>query len=97
MTLRDAPVVSSDALVDAPVVNAAGDDLGRLAYVVLDVAEGRVAYAVLAHGGVLGLGEQLFAVPWKSLHLDEARECFVLDVSREKLTTSFPREVPMDL
>ena len=98
MTTQDvAAVVSSDALIDAPVVNVAGDELGRLAYVMLDLAEGRVAYAVLAHGGVLGLGEQLFAVPWKSLRLDESREHFVLDVSREKLTTSFPREAPIDL
>ena len=90
-------VVSTDALVDAPVVNAAGDELGRLAYVMLDVAEGRVAYAVLAHGGVLGLGEQLFAIPWKSLQLDESRDRFVLDVASEKLTTLFPREDPVDV
>ena len=82
-----ARVVSSDALVDAPVVNAAGDELGRVAYVMLDVAEGRVAYAVLSHGGGLGVGEQLFAVPWQSLRLDATQERFIL----------LPREAPVDL
>jgi sporulation protein YlmC with PRC-barrel domain len=82
-----ARVVSSDDLVDAPVVNAAGDELGRVAYVMLDVAEGRVAYAVLAHGDVLGVGEQLFAVPWQSLRLDPTHERFVL----------LPSEAPVDL
>jgi len=91
------PVVSSDALVDAPVVNSAGDELGRLAYLMLDVAEGRVAYAVLAHGGVLGLGEQFLAIPWQSLHLDAPNDRFVLDVARDSLTTTFPREIPVDL
>lgn len=84
--------VSSDALVDTPVVDASGDVLGRLADVMLDVAEGRVAYAVLAHGGVLGLGEQLFMIPWQSLRLDAVRDCFVLDVPREKLAATFPME-----
>lgn len=90
-------VVSSDAIVDVPVVNGAGDELGRIAYVMLDVAEGRVAYAVVAHGGVLGLGEQLFKVPWSSLRLDFACDRFVLDVAREKLSTSFPVEAPTDM
>ena len=84
--------VSSDALVDAPVVDAAGGELGRLAYVMLDVEEGRVAYAVMAHGGVLGLGEKLFMVPWQSLRHDASHDCFVLDVARERLDATFPLE-----
>ena len=91
-----AHVVSSDALVDTPVVDGDGDELGRLAYVMLDVQAGRVAYAVLAHGGVLGLGEQLFAVPWQSLRPDPDNDCFVLDVPRERLAATFPLE-PMEL
>jgi sporulation protein YlmC with PRC-barrel domain len=90
-------VVSSDALVDTVVVNEAGDVLGRVADVMLDVAAGRVAYAVLAHGGVLGLGEQHFLVPWQSLRLDETQECFVLDATRESLASTFPVEAPMGL
>ena len=84
--------VSSDALVDAPVVDGAGAPLGRLADVMLDVADGRVAYALLAHGGVLGLGEQLFIVPWQSLRLDAVHDRFVLDVPREKLADTFAME-----
>ena len=94
---RGAAVVSSDAIADAPVVNPAGDELGRIAYVMLDVLEGRVAYAVVAHGGVLGLGEQLSAVPWKRLRHNAADDSFILDVTREALAAAFPREVPTDL
>jgi sporulation protein YlmC with PRC-barrel domain len=90
-------VVSSDALVDTPVVNAAGEVLGHVADVMLDVATGRVAYAVLAHGGVMGLGEQHFIVPWQSLRLDAAHECFLLDATRESLAATFPTEAPMDV
>ena len=33
----------------------------------LDMNTGQVAYAVLAFGGFLGMGEKLFAVPWPAL------------------------------
>jgi hypothetical protein len=46
---------------------------------------GQVAYAVLAFGGFLGMGEKLFAVPWQALHLDTVNKRFVLDVEKERL------------
>jgi sporulation protein YlmC with PRC-barrel domain len=78
-------VLSCDALVDDEVVNARGQDLGRIAHIVLDVSQGKVAYAVVAHGGVFGIGEKLFAVPWSALVLDAERRCFVLDIPKERL------------
>jgi hypothetical protein len=49
--------------------------------IMLDVPRGRIAYAVMASGGFLGLGEKLFALPWSALTLDAQRECFVMDAS----------------
>jgi sporulation protein YlmC with PRC-barrel domain len=83
-----ADVMSCDAFVGDPVVNRAGEELGTLAHVMLDLASGRVAYAVLAHGGVMGLGAKLFAVPWSALRRDPKRGCFILDVTREALRAS---------
>src|SRR5437870_1864072 len=68
-----------------PIVNKQGEDLGTLAHVMLDMASGRIAYAVLARGGVLGLGERLHAIPWSSLTLDADRGCFIIDIERERL------------
>jgi hypothetical protein len=53
--------------------------------VMLDVPSGRIAYGVLARGGVFGIGERLFAIPWDALTLDASRKCFVLDVDRDRL------------
>ena len=72
--------VSYEAFAGDPVVNRRGEALGAIADVVIDVRSGRVAYAVVARGGVLGLGEKLHAVPWSSLARDEERACFVLDM-----------------
>src|SRR5947199_108532 len=45
------------------VRNAAGEDLGKIEELVIDVNTGRVAYAVLSFGGVLKMGNKLFAIP----------------------------------
>lgn len=68
-----------------PVVNREGVELGILEHVMLDVAEGRVLYAVIARGGVLGIGERLYAVPWNSMRRDARSHCFVVDIEPEVL------------
>jgi sporulation protein YlmC with PRC-barrel domain len=78
-------VMAAGTLEGDDVVNAAGDKLGTLDEIMLDVPSGRIAYAVLSSGGFLGIGDKLFAIPWRALTLDADNECFVLDVSKERL------------
>lgn len=78
-------IMEAKALTGDGVVNAAGEDLGKIEAIMLDVASGRVAYAVLSFGGFLGMGSKLFAIPWSSLKLDSRNSRFVFDVSKEKL------------
>lgn len=78
-------VMASASLAGDAVVNARGEDLGNIERVMVDVKSGRVAYAVLARGGVLGLGEKLFAIPWDALALDAPHRRFILDVDRDRL------------
>lgn len=78
-------VMAADTLQGDPVVNAKGEDLGKIEEIMIDVPSGRMAYAVLSFGGVMGIGDKLFAIPWSALTLDADRECFVLDVDREQL------------
>jgi hypothetical protein len=40
---------------------------------------------VLFFGGILGMGDKQFAIPWGALTLDANRKCFVLDVPEERL------------
>ncbi|HEY7943747.1 MAG: PRC-barrel domain-containing protein [Burkholderiales bacterium] len=78
-------VMDAASLQGDKVVNAAGEDLGKIEAIMLDVTTGRIAYAVLSFGGFLGMGSKLFAIPWSALTLDARDERFVLDVSKEKL------------
>ena len=62
------------------VVNHNDESLGDIKEIMLDMRSGRVAYAVLSFGGLLGMGDKLFAVPWSALKLDTVNKRFVLNV-----------------
>ncbi|MEM8511723.1 sporulation protein YlmC with PRC-barrel domain [Massilia sp. MP_M2] len=81
-------LMGADTLIGDSVVNANDEDLGDIKDIMLDMQTGQVAYAVLAFGGFLGMGEKLFAVPWQALHLDTINHRFVLDVEKDYLKTA---------
>jgi len=78
-------VMNAETLIGDSVVNSAGEDLGDIKAIMLDVTTGRIAYAVLSFGGFLGMGDKLFAIPWPALTLDAAEERFILDVAKDRL------------
>src|SRR2546426_6110910 len=69
-------VLSASTLAGDSVRNAAGEDLGKIDEIMIDIPSGRVAYAVLSFGGFLGMGDKLFAIPWDALKVDEDQQCF---------------------
>lgn len=81
-------VLPAGSLTGYRVRNLAGEDLGKVEEIMVDMAEGRVAYVVIAFGGVLGIGEKLFAVPWRALSLNERDHIFILDVDRRRMEES---------
>jgi len=87
-TLRTGPgpaLMGADTLVGNDVYNEQGEDLGDVKEIMLDMSTGRVSYAVLSFGGILGMGEKLFAVPWDALTLDTVNKRFTLNVKKDRL------------
>jgi sporulation protein YlmC with PRC-barrel domain len=78
-------VLSAGSITGDSVRNRAGDDLGRIEEIMLDVESGDIAYAVLSFGGFLGLGDKLFAVPWNAFELNAENHEFILDVDKATL------------
>ena len=78
-------VLSASTLAGDSVRNTAGEDLGKVDEIMIDIPSGRVAYAVLSFGGVLRMGNKLFAVPWNALRVDEDKRCFILDADKSTL------------
>jgi hypothetical protein len=77
-------VLSASSLTKDSVRNRMDEDIGSIREIMIDVPSGRVAYAVLSVGGFLSIGDRLFAIPWESLVLDEDRQCFILDVDKNR-------------
>ena len=55
--------LSASTLVGANVRNPQEESLGDLKDFMIDTASGKIAYGVLSFGGVLGIGNKLFAIP----------------------------------
>lgn len=77
--------LSATSLQGNKVRNAKGEDLGKVEDFMLDTSTGEVSYAVLSFGGVLGIGDKLFAVPLQAMRTDTEKHEFILDESRERL------------
>jgi len=78
-------VLSATTLIGDKVMNSHGEELGDVKELMIDLDEGRVAYAVLSFGGLMGVGNKLFAIPWEALDLDTEKHAFVLNVDKEVL------------
>lgn len=77
--------LSASTLTGDTVKNHQGEDLGDLKDLMIDTTQGKIAYAVLGFGGVLGMGEKLFAVPWEALTIDADNKQLLLDASKDRL------------
>jgi sporulation protein YlmC with PRC-barrel domain len=72
-------------VIGTDVHNKANEDIGDIKDLVVDSHSGRISYAVLSYGGVMGLGDKLFAVPIDSFATKADDDKFVLDVNKDQL------------
>lgn len=77
--------LSATTIIGDDVRNAAGEDLGKVTDVMLDLETGNIAYAVVDMGSFLGIGGKLFAVPWSAMSLDTDGHEFVVDIDKTRL------------
>jgi len=86
---RQAPgaytVVVKKSILGAKVINTAQEDLGKIEDLVIDARNSRMAYAILSFGGVLGLGDNHFAIPWEALTFDLSQKVAVLDIDKDRM------------
>lgn len=78
-------ILSAGSLASDPVRNAAGEQIGDVKDLMIDLAAGRVAYVVVSYGGFMGLGDKLFAIPWQAVRVDQESQSVIVDVDEEKL------------
>ena len=77
--------LSASSINGTDVVNTHGEDVGHIEDMMIDLSTGHILYAVLSFGGILGIGNKLFAVPFESFTIDQKNERFILDVNKDRL------------
>jgi len=78
-------VLKASELMKMKVEGTDGKSLGHIRDLVIDPEDGDVDYAVLDFGGIVGIGDKYFAVPWEALQLDLSKKKIMLDVSKKDL------------
>jgi sporulation protein YlmC with PRC-barrel domain len=83
-------VMPVQQFIDMSVQNQQGERLGEVEDVVIDTADGRIAYTALDSG----LTAPLLAVPWKALRVAQDKSTVTLNVAKEALqkAPTFRRE-----
>lgn len=82
MTMK---TLSAGTLTGDTVKNRSDEVLGKVEELMLDLESGRVAYVVLSAGGVLGIGDKYFAVPWDLLDVDTETHAVIVDLDKETI------------
>jgi sporulation protein YlmC with PRC-barrel domain len=77
--------IRASKLIGMKVVNTQNENLGKIDDLVVDVNNERVAYAVLAFGGAMGMGDKLFAYPVGVFQPTADRKELVLNLDKDKL------------
>ena len=67
------------------VYNPAGDKIGHVEDVVLDKESDRIMFAALGFGGVLGVGEKFYPVPWSMLDYSKDKGGYIVPVAQAVL------------
>jgi len=82
-----ATVFPSKKLTGLNVRNMQGEKIGTVDDLVINLQDGKIQYVALSVGGVLGIGDKLFAVPFQEVRFNHGKDemYYVLDISKEKL------------
>ena len=63
-------MIGSDKVEGTSVYGADETQIGTIERVMIDKWSGKVSYAVLSFGGLLGIGDDHYPLPWESLKYD---------------------------
>jgi hypothetical protein len=80
-----AAVISAAKVTGTAVFNTEGEQLGEIHDVMLDKRSGKIAYAVLSFGGLLGIGQRYHPLPWAILKYDTRQGGYVVGIPIDQL------------
>jgi sporulation protein YlmC with PRC-barrel domain len=80
--------IATSKLERYDLVNERGQDLGQVQNFVVDMLTGRIAFVIVAFGGMLGISDRWFAMPWDIMTWSPDKKKFVMDMPTKILETA---------
>jgi len=78
-------LIASDRAEGTRVYNRAGDKLGAIRNFMVGKVSGQAEYAVIEFGGILGIGNDYYPIPWDMLSYDKDKGGYLVDLTKEQL------------
>ncbi|MTV11968.1 MULTISPECIES: PRC-barrel domain-containing protein [Bradyrhizobium] len=78
-------LIGSDKVEGTNVYGADGEKAGYIERVMIDKVSGKVSYAVLSFGGLLGIGDDHYPLPWRALKYDNNLGGYVTGITQDQL------------
>lgn len=78
-------LIASNKVEGTAVYNTKGEKLGKIENFMVGKRNGRVEYAVMSFGGLLGIGEDFYPLPWSALDYDTNRGGYLVDLDKDRL------------
>ena len=80
VTMKGGYSILGSKLIGMKVENSQGENLGKVNDIMID-SNGRVRYAAVSYGGVMGMGDKLYAVPLEAFTFKRDKDMFFDDVT----------------
>ncbi len=81
-------LIASDKVEGTRVYDRQGHKLGSVMNFMVDKRSGKAEYAVMEFGGILGIGNEYYPIPWPMLTYDPKQGGYVVDITKEKLESA---------
>ena len=78
-------MISSHRVEGTSVFDRDGKKLGTIHSMMIGKRSGKVAYALMSFGGVLGVGSHVYPIPWDSLTYDVDLDGYRVEMGRDQL------------
>ena len=81
----DSNLIAADKVSGVSVFDRNREKLGSIKDIYIDKRSGHTEFASMAFGGVLGMGEKYYPLPWQALNYDTDLNGFVVDLDKDAL------------